>query len=265
MALVNDLKRISEQTGHTQFVIGGSWAAMKIAEAAATICKDDDDYDDVNLNANDCDMYYGTFTTDSEKSLVVKLNCIAYQAVDSFDWEVNTVECDNVSPLGFLENNDLNITACCFHVNVKAEQILSIHASPCFWQFLFQKKSERKIRTVNTADISKYGPTTCVRMAYKAFEMGFPFSFGGIDPTVGTIASSQKKKIDEMTEWPNSPFHEYQCNQCRSHFVIAKKHKKIKCSKCLTRLGNTACSSKMCKQCCLDHNTIMLCKTHGKK
>lgn len=262
--IVSDLKHISDKIGLTEFVIGGSWAAMKIAEAAAVICAEDGEVDLVSLNANDCDLYHGTFTTDPEKSLNVHFNSIAYHDVDSFPWEVNTVKCDNLSPQGFLENNDLNITACCLHVNVEKENVFSIHASPCFWQFLFQKSTERSIRTVNVANISEYGPTTCVRMAYKAFQMSFPFSFGGIDPTEGKIAASQKKKFDEMTAWPNSPFHEYQCNSSGTAYVIAKKHKRINCSHCVYKNGNVSCANKMCKQCCLAHGTCP-CKTHKKK
>ena len=105
------------------------------------------------------------------------------------------MECDNLSARSFLDNNDLNITACCFQVNVEAEQIFTIHASPCFWQLIFQKVADRNIKSANTINASTYGATTCVRMAYKAFQMGLPFSFGTINPT-GSIATSHKKKLD---------------------------------------------------------------------
>ena len=101
-----------------------------------------------------------------------------------------------------------------------------MHASPwpCFWQFLFQKRAERNIKLVDPFDLTRFGPTTCVRMAYKAYQLSFPFShdFYGIDPTDGTIAESQKKKVDEMAKWDNRPFHEYQCRRVRSHFVFRR-------------------------------------------
>ena len=43
--------------------------------------------------------------------------------------------------------------------------------------------------------------TTLVRMAFKAFELGFPCIFGELDPTVGALAESQKAKLDKMKDW----------------------------------------------------------------
>ena len=52
--------------------------------------------------------------------------------------------------------------------------------------------------------------TTCVRVAFKAFEIGVPFEFGtGGGPTDCTLAKIQKKKIDEMEMWENNPFVHY--------------------------------------------------------
>ena len=118
--------------------------------------------------------------------------------------------------------------------------------------------------TVNQFNVSEYGANTCIRMAYKAFSMEFPFSMGDIDPTIGTIAASQKKKFDELTGWVDSPFHEYQCNKCRNHFVMAKKHQRIRCVKCIKKMGNAACSNKMCKQCCTKYSDVA-CKTHSNR
>ena len=64
-------------------------------------------------------------------------------------------------------------------------------------------------------------------MAYtKALQMELRHSFGQIDPTRGTLAlaKSKKEKFDKMKEWDDSPFHEYQCNKCRNHFTIKKRH-----------------------------------------
>ncbi|KAL7425454.1 hypothetical protein ACHAXM_000022 [Skeletonema potamos] len=55
----------------------------------------------------------------------------------------------------------------------------------------------RKLHVVKPYDASEYEETTLVRMAFKAFELGFPFTFGGLDPTVGTIAESQEAKFDK--------------------------------------------------------------------
>ena len=66
---------------------------------------------------------------------------------------------------------------------------------------------------LNTLNSAEYQANTCVRIAYKVFEMDeseIPFSLGSIDFTQGTIAVSGKEKFDQLKDWPNSPFHEYQ-------------------------------------------------------
>ena len=103
-----------------------------------------------------------------------------------------------------------------------------------------------------------------MRMAFKAFEMDYPFTFGSLDPTDGTIALSQKAKFDRMAaEWTNSPFHTYQLKKERSYYRIVKKHKQVKCGKCGRKNANLSCSNKMCKKCCLDAG-LLSCKTHKK-
>ena len=102
-------------------------------------------------------------------------------------------------------------------------------------------------------------------MAYKAYQLSFPFShdFYGIDPTDGTIAESQKKKVDEMAKWDNRPFHEYQCRRVRSHFVIQKKHSRVKCEHCVKKWSNISCCNTMCRTCCIEHGGNQ-CKVHKK-
>ena len=74
--------------------------------------------------------------------------------------------------------------------------------------------------------------TTLVRMAFKAFELGFPCIFGELDPTVGALAESQKAKLDKMKDWVENPFHEYECKKALSHYRLVKKHAKMNCSRC---------------------------------
>ena len=124
------------------------------------------------------------------------LDSIKYHKVNGVSLEVNTVECYNLSPSTFLANNDLNVTASCFHVDFSApanSNLFTIHASPQFWTLLFQKRADRVIRPMNTFNVDGYGAITCVRIAFKAFEMpAFNFSLCGIDHTKDTIAQSQK-------------------------------------------------------------------------
>jgi len=96
--------------------------------------------------------------------------------------------------------------------------------------------------------------TTCVRIAYKAWQMpSFGFDLGSIDYTKGTLANSQKEKFDKMKNWPDNPFKEYQCNKRGNHFVMTKRHDRVYCVECKTGRKNASCSHKRCKGCYSKH------------
>ena len=171
--------------------------------------------------------------------------------------------CDNLSHNSFLHNNDLNVTGACLDVDFSRNELVTLHASPSFWKFAFDKNCNRIIQVEKPFDTSEYEATTLVRMAYKAFELQFPFEFGCIDPTVGTLAMSQKVKFDKMKDWRENRFHSYQLKKEHSHFCIVRKHLQVKCVKCGTKNANKNCANKMCKGCCLQHGASS-CKTHKK-
>ena len=162
----------------------------------------------------------------------------------------------------FFANNDLNVTASCFHVNMATDKLFTVHASPCFWEFVFQESGARMIRTVKPfAD--GYEASTCIWIAYKAYQMKLDYSFGDINLTLGTLANSHKAKFDEMKNWVDNPFQEYQCNKCRNHFVLSKKHAKVGCKSCVSAWSNKSCSHGMCKKCCIEHTSgddVSACK-----
>ena len=84
------------------------------------------------------------------------------------------------------------------------------------------------IQTVDTFNVDAFGTTTCVWMAFKAFQLKeFSFSLDKIDPTAGTLAKSQKEKFHKIRQWDNSPFHEYRCNEGENHFIIVKTYSKF--------------------------------------
>jgi len=92
--------------------------------------------------------------------------------------------------------------------------------------------------------------TTCVRIAYKAWQMpSFGFDLGSIDYTKGTLANSQKEKFDKMKNWPDNPFKEYQCNKRGNHFFMTKRHDRVYYVECKTGRKNVSCSHKRCKGC----------------
>ena len=119
---------------------------------------------------------------------------------------------------------------------------------------------------------SKYNAKTCIRMAFKAYELGLKYSFGGIDPTDGPLAASHKEKFDKMANWVDSPFHEYKCNTCTRRvsptvtvksYVLKKKHDRVKCIECMTAWANMQCSHKRCRKCCVKFTavgTVDVCK-----
>ena len=173
------------------------------------------------------------------------------------------MKCDNLSHKSFLSNNDLNVTGACLDVDFLSDGLVTLHASPSFWKFAFGKNSTRKIQVEKPFDTSEYKATTLVRMAFKAFELGFPFTFGDMDPTVGTIAESQKAKFDKMKDWSKSPFLAYQLKKERTHYCIVKKYIQTKCVHCGSNNSNRQCKNKMCKRCCLEHGTVA-CRAHKK-
>ena len=67
---------------------------------------------------------------------------ISYVDVDGIDIPVNTVKCKNLSAKAFLSSNDVNVTASCLDVNYNnPDDVITIHVSPYFWQYLFSKSS----------------------------------------------------------------------------------------------------------------------------
>jgi hypothetical protein len=172
-------------------------------------------------------------------------------------WMSTLFECENLNSATWLANNDLNITAACIHVKVIDDDVsFTAHASPCFWQLLFQPTADKKIRSADSFNCHRLGATACIRMAFKAMEMNIPFTFGDIDPMNATFAASQKEKLDSMKDWLNNPFYEYSCRKRPNQncYVFAKKHTKITCDGfgCLVR-ANGKCTHTMCRGCCIKY------------
>ena len=208
--VTNHILLINEETGLEEFIIGGSWSSLMIANAINSISNEEENRCRAPvLEANDVDVYHGAFSTEAPE-MIVFLDQIKYTQVDEFQWEINTVKCDGLSAENFLANNDLNVTASCFHVDMSTEKLFTVHASPCFWEFVFQEAGVRMIKTVKPFADDKYEASTCIRIAYKAYRMNLGYSFGDIDPTRGTLAYSHKSKFDDIKKWVGNPFQEYQ-------------------------------------------------------
>ena len=62
--ITGDLKKIHSATGHEEFLIGGLWASAKIVNALLTLFPANELEGLKELVVNDCDLFYGKFTTD---------------------------------------------------------------------------------------------------------------------------------------------------------------------------------------------------------
>ena len=67
------------------------------------------------MTADDVDMYHVNFTSEVDTSMSVLLDHIDYKPAENCPWEINTVKFNKLSTGNFLENNDVNVTALCFH------------------------------------------------------------------------------------------------------------------------------------------------------
>ena len=128
----NNISEVAEKiraaTGLQRFVIGGSYASLKISDACAELQDSKTDFavEVVPLVSNDIDVFHGDFTDDSSKDLFVDKCSIQKFNVDGVELEVNTVKCNDLSPETFLANNDVNITASCIHIDFESGSILDI-------------------------------------------------------------------------------------------------------------------------------------------
>jgi hypothetical protein len=268
----SDLAIIHRWTGLDHFLIGGLWSSAIIAKVVNEWdrCEDLRDYERLELIANDIDVYHGCFT-DEDAPFVVGFLDIHKYPVDDLFWELNTVKCRRWSVAGFLENNDINVTASYLEVDLSRVKWVHIHASSRFWKFLFSSNSERTIELVDSYDCSKYSAITCVRMAFKHFQMQmFKLDMADLDATVGTLASSQKDKLDKMKTWDKNPLKAYECKKKKNqnYYYLVAKDNELVCAGCRSSRVNKSCSMVRCKKCCIKHclkeRKMCKCKDHQK-
>ena len=91
-------------------------------------CEELHDFDRLDLIANDMDVYHGPITNDEGALFVVDFHEIKKYKVDGLFEELNMVKCRSLSAMGFLANNDINLTATCFEVDVSKDNFFkSMH------------------------------------------------------------------------------------------------------------------------------------------
>ena len=128
--------------------------------------------------------------------------------------------------------------------------------APQFGKFLFDQNVNRKVSPISRLGIQDATATTCVRIAFKAFEVGIPFDFGARGyPMNGTLATSQKENIDAMQMWDGNPFVHYNIKKINNHYRMQKKVAREQCPTCKSRYINARCTFKLCSKCCVDGTT----------
>jgi hypothetical protein len=191
------LKEIHTDTGLECFIIGGSWSSKRIVESLCHLRENTTSIpglEPFHLVSNDIDIYHGP-SCEQDAPFDVNLNGITKQKNEAVKQELNLVKCYSYSAAGFIDNNGINlITATCFEVDLPND-IFRVHVSPYFWEFAFSKAADRTIRVVDSYNPSKDTSTTCIRLAFKAFEMDqFKFDMEGLDPTNRTYCKLTERK-----------------------------------------------------------------------
>ena len=102
---------------------------------------------------------------------------------------------------------------------------------------------QTKIKTIERFELSFCIATTCVRVAYKAFQMSFPYSFGNLYRTNGLILLMEQflwsqKRFSNMMKRIKSPSYKYQFCKCHKYYEIIKKHFYFWCTDWLTKWEN---------------------------
>ncbi len=108
-----------------------------IAKACEAIFSEEEKLTIPQLKENDINVYYKDCITDINMTSVVNFNMIEYNKVDDLDREIDTIKYEGLNTKCFLANNDLNVTTSCFQVHIECDDFFTVHASPCFWGFLF--------------------------------------------------------------------------------------------------------------------------------
>ena len=95
-----------------------------------------------------------------------------------------------------------------------------------------------------------------MRIAFKATHFDLFGATRGEDPRNGTLATSQKEKIDaRMQMWDSNPFVHYNIKKINNHYSMQKQVAREQCTTCKSRYINARCTFKLCSKCCVDRTT----------
>lgn len=158
------------------FICAGSFPAAILASVQSS---GDDNRTSVKLQYNDIDVYHGNF----DHGVIRRKDCV-WTTLDGVEKEVNLISCSNLNVKFMLENCDINVVAVFVEVAVTAKKVSSVNWTVgAFDQTLRSWQTDSQARTL-------------VRLAYKSYQMGFPFDEGHLSPLEGELFASHKKKIE---------------------------------------------------------------------
>ena len=123
--------------------------------------------------------------------------------------------------------------------------------APQYWHFLLVDSTLRSWGTDSPA-------RTLVRLAYKSYQMGLPFSKSSLSLSSGELFISHFKKVEEMeNDWADYPFADFKLKvKTKKSYVFARYRLQCECG----RKANLQCIVEMCSKCCKTDE----CKVHSK-
>ena len=230
------------------FICAGSFPAALLASVwgASSASKEK-----VKLIFNDIDVYFGEF----HEGTIERLEC-TWTTLDGIDKEVNKIYCRNVNVDSLMANCDINAVAVFVIVKVVAKKVFSAEwvVGPQFWDFLL---FDRVLRSQQTDSPAR----TLIRLTFKSYQMGLPFSEEPLSLLDGEVFSSHKKKHEEMlSKWKDYPFKHYGLkHKSKKSYKFRRTYVECPCG----RKGNLNCTYLKCSQCC--KKQLGECKSHKVK
>ena len=219
----------------SHFICAGSFPAFVVAKTFSQHAKIKEL---TGLKYNDIDIYHGSFGDGKFERLSCK-----QEKVKGVESEVNFISCAHLSTSCLISNFDINAVAVCVHVLVENDIIASVKwtVTPQFWHFLLVDPTLQSWWTDSPS-------RTLVRLAYKSYDMGIPFSRSSLSLTNGELFTSHRKKVEEMKEkWDDYPFIDYKLkSKSKKSYVFVRVKTECQCG----RKANLKCISKKCSKCC---------------
>jgi hypothetical protein len=223
------------------FVIAGSYVAAMMCDAL----RETEPLFVLTLPYNDIDVYYGSFGVGEFTRSYPK-----HHPVDvALGKDVNWIQCVGLNTSYLITHSDINACTGLLHVKVDAKSrvvmdVETILPAP-LWHFLLH---DRTLRTL----LVTVPVQTCIRLAFKSFQMNLPFEFGDIKINDGAFFKSHLAKLEQLEKWDKNPFvgMEVRKGPSQSYLLIRSKNH-VACASISSHKANAKCALRMCKACCM--------------